>query len=154
MTPGQVWTGGKSRTTGIRSPDRQSVVSRYNAYATRYTPHYVAFSNLVPVTSLLASNILPKAAPYTLQFKGHRHHAIMHSVKGTKCARANYSAAHKGLSPIYRSVNTFKPNIISTQHPHPTCVTSKQKLKTFQKQNRTLETRPQNAEHMTDVITE
>jgi len=72
----------------------------------------------------------------------------MDSVNETKCVHVNYSAAHKVLSPLYRSANTFQPNRISTQHARCTCVTSKQRLQNIRKTNRTFETWPQNAEHI------
>ena len=104
-------------------------------------PHSVVFST--PVTSsLLTPIILLNAATYNLEFKDPRHHGTTHSVNEMKCENVNYSAARMGLNPLYRSVNTFKPNRISTKHARFTRVTSKQKTGNISKTNRTFETRP------------
>ena len=89
-------------------------------------------------SSILTPNILPNAALHTHEFKDPRQHGTLHGVNETKCENVNYSAAHMGLRPLYRSVNTFKRNSVSTQHARFTLSLPNKKMETFQKQTERL----------------
>ena len=112
----------------------------------RKAPHYVVFSNL-SLCHLIPLNPKYHAESGTTYLLIRRRPSPWDSaqrytsVNKMKRAHVICSTAHKGLIRLYRSVNTFKPNKISTQQAHDTCVTSKQKPKNITKQTECLKQR-------------